>query len=155
MDQKKLSAIILLDMSKAFDSISHKILLAKLQDVGASHSTIQWFRSYLNERRQVVKITSAVSEPLSLVSGVPQGSILGLLLFNIYTNDLSTAPKKCSIDCYVDDTKLLLTFSLNEKQSAVEDVNEDLTFVRNWCFDNYLLMNPTKTKLMVFEDRRF
>ena len=78
IDQKKLSAIVLLDMSKAFDSISHKILLAKLQDVGASYSVIQWFRSYLSERRQVVRINSIISEALPLVSGVPQGSILAL-----------------------------------------------------------------------------
>ena len=68
MDQRKLTAITLLDLSKAFDSISHKILLTKLEDVGASFSSIQWFRSYLSERRQVVKINSAVSEPLSLVN---------------------------------------------------------------------------------------
>ena len=154
MDKKKLTAITLLDMSKAFDSISHKILLMKLQDVGASHSCIQWFRSYLNERRQVVRINSTISEPLPLVSGVPQGSILGPLLFSIYINDLPSAARNCSSQCYVDDTKLHVSFQIKDKQSAISDMNEDLLNVRNWCFKNHLLLNPTKTKLMVFGSRQ-
>jgi hypothetical protein len=84
IDQKQLSAIVISDMSKAFDSISHKTLLAKLQDVGAFYSVIQWFRSYLSERRQVVRINSIISEALPLVSGVPQGSIL-VHSFSIFT----------------------------------------------------------------------
>lgn len=64
MDKKKLTAVVFLDMSKAFDSINHEILISKLQDVGASASTLEWFRSYLTDRKQVVKIYSATSEPL-------------------------------------------------------------------------------------------
>ena len=150
----KLTAITLLDMRKAFDSISHKILLTKLQDAGASHSCIQWFRSYLSERRQVVRINSTVSEPLPLVSGVPQGSIPGPLLFSIYINDLPSVARNCSSQCYVDDTKLLVSFQIKDKQSAISDMNEDLLNVRNWCFKNHLLLNPTKTKLMVFGSRQ-
>ena len=154
MDKKKLTAIILLDMSNAFDSISNMIMLKKLQDVGASRSLIQWFASYLSERHQVVKINSAFSEPLPLVSGVPQGSILGPLLFSIYINDLPSVSMKCSSQCYVDDTKLLVSFQVQDKQSAISDLNEDLLNVRNWCFNNYLLLNPTKSKLMVFGSRQ-
>ena len=150
MDKKKLTAIILLDMSNAFDSISNMIMLKKLQDVGASRSLIQWFASYLSERHQVVKINSAFSQPLPLVSGVPQGSILGPLLFSIYINELPSV----SMKCYVDDTKLLVSFQVQDKQSAISDLNEDLLYVRNWCFNNYLLLNPTKSKLMVFGSRQ-
>ena len=69
--------MVLLDMSKAFDSISHEILLLKLKDVGASNTCLQWFRSYLSDRQQVVRINSTLSESLPLSTGVPQGSILG------------------------------------------------------------------------------
>ena len=76
-DQKKVTAVILLDMSKAFDSINHNILLAKLEDVGVSSRCLGWFKSYLSERHQAVRIKSTLPEKLPVVSRVPQGSILG------------------------------------------------------------------------------
>lgn len=142
-------------MRNAFDSISHKILLTKLQDVSASLPIIQWFCSYLSEKRQVVRIDSAVSEPHPLVSGIPQRSILGPLLFSIYTNVLPSVSKKCSSPCYVHNTELLVSFQVKDKQTAISGLNEDLlNGVRNWCFNNYLLLTLTKTKLMVFGSRQ-
>ena len=73
-DESKLTAMVLLDLSKAFDSVSHEILLLKLKDVGASNTCLQWFHSYLSDRQQVVKIKSTLSDPLLLCTGVPQGS---------------------------------------------------------------------------------
>ena len=105
IDNKQLTAVVLLDMSKAFDSIDHKILLAKLKDVSTSSSAAKWFRSYLTSRYQVVRIYTAVSEHLQVVS-----SILGLLRFRVYVNDLPVAPQHCPAQCYVDDTKLLMSF---------------------------------------------
>ena len=154
IDQKKVTAVILLDMSKAFDSINHNILLAKLEDVGVSSTCLAWFKSYLSERYQAVRINSTLSEKLPVVSGVPQGSILGPLLFSIYVNDLPSAAKKCSSESYVDDTKLLLSFRINDSNTALTDLNEDLIRMRNWCFDNLLLLNPDKTKLMVYGSRQ-
>ena len=136
-------------MSKAFDSIDHELLISKLEDVGV----YLWFRSYLSNRKQVVKIHSTKSELLPVVSGVPQGSILGPLLFSIYVNDLPSIPEKCKSNSYVDDTKLSISFHLQNKQGAIEDMNEDLLKVQNWCFNNLLLLNPKKTKLMVFGSR--
>ena len=103
-------------MRKAFDSVDHQILLRKLQDVGPSASVLQWFNSYLTNRYQVVRIHSTVSDPIPIEYGVPQGSILGPLLFSIYVNDQPEAPRNCSTECYVDDTKLFVSFHLQDTQ---------------------------------------
>ena len=122
--------------------------LSSCLDVGVSSTCLAWFKSYLSERYQAVRINSTLSEKLPVVSGVPQGSILGPLLFSIYVNDLPSAAKNCSSESYVDDTKLLLSFRINDSNTALTDLNEDLIRMRNWCFDNLLLLNPDKTKLM-------
>ena len=138
-------------MSKAFDSVDHQMLLTKLQDVGASTSVLQWLNSYLTNRYEVVRIHSAVSDPLPIEYGVPQGSILGPLLFSIYINDFPEAPRNCSTEWYVDDTRLFLSQDIRR---IVKEMNEDLLRVRNWCFRNRLLLNPDKTKLIVFGSRQ-
>ena len=108
MDSKKISAVVLLDMSKAFDSIRHDILLSKLKKVGISNNAISWFESYLSNRKQVVRIGNTTSEICHLNYGVPQGTILSPVLFTLYVNDLLTVPKHCQAMGYVDDTKLFL-----------------------------------------------
>lgn len=154
IDQKMLTSVVFLDMSKAFDSVNHETLILKLRDVGASDPVIQWFGSYLNDRRQVVRIHSTLSEPLPIVCGVPQGSILGPLLFSIYTNDLSSAPQNCSVQSYVDDTKLVISFKMKDTVNAFADLRVDLHRIGQWCSNNHLLLNPSKTKLMVFGSRQ-
>ena len=150
IDDKKLTVCVL-----AFDNVDHQILLRKIQSVGASTSALKWFNSYFTNRYQVVRTThSSVSDPLPVKFGVPQGSILGPLLFSIYVNDLPEVPRHCSAECYADDTKLLVSFNLHDSQGIVQEMNEDLLQVRNWCFGNGLLLNPDKTKLIVFGSRQ-
>ena len=91
----------------------------------------------------MVCINAALSEALPVVCGVSQGSMLRALLFSIYINDLSAASETCSSACYIDDTKLILS-------STAVKINDDLQLIRDWCFENYLLLNPDDSKLMVF-----
>ena len=118
--------------------------------LGWAPSAISWFNSYLSQRSQVVGINAALSDALPVMCGVPQGSVLGALLFSIYVNDLPAVSEVCSTACYVDDTKLILSFTVNESHAAEGKINADIQRIRDWCFENYLLLNPDKTKLMVF-----
>ena len=149
MDEKKISILVLMDMSKAFDSVSHDMLLFKLRSLGVSPSALEWFKSYLKGRYQYVRIGDVVSQSLPVAYGVPQGSILGPVLFTVYINDLLTVPKLCQTACYVDDSKLYLKFKTDELCNAVSAVNSDLNEICRWCCHNSLLMNPDKTKLLV------
>lgn len=150
MDQKKLTALVLIDLSKAFDSICHEILLKKLEDIGASPSATRWFRSYISGRSQYVKIGPSKSTSQVITHGVPQGSILSPLLFSIYTNDLPKATNDCLLESYVDDSKVLLSFSTNNKLEAKAKLEEDLIRVTSWCCSNSLLINADKTKFLLF-----
>ena len=106
MDNKKISALVLIDLSKGFDSISHSIVLKKLSYIGASQDTVKWFRSYLTGRAQKVLIGSSLSTALSITHGLPQGAILSPLLFCIYTNDLPTVTQTCDLNSFVDHSKI-------------------------------------------------
>ena len=139
MDKSRLSALILLNLSKAFDSISHSILLHKLS----------WFSSYLTGKSQRVRIGSTVSSPLSVTHGVPQGAILSPLLFCIYLNDLPLAPQTCHLESYVDDSKVYLSFPIREMDHATQILEEDLYRVTKWCSENQLRINPDKTKFLL------
>jgi len=125
MDSKKLSIIIIvLDMSKAFDSIRHDILLSKLQNLDFSQGALDWFQSYLSNRQQCP------------------------VLFTIYVNDLLSVPKRFLSASYVDDCKLHLSFSPAEMTTSISAVNEDLMRISQWCCKNSLLINPDKTKVL-------
>ena len=107
---------------------------------------MEWFRSYLMDRNQRVRIGCEVSDPRQVAYGVPQGSILGPALFNIYINDLPAVPNPCSLKSYVDDSHL--SFPVQETATAVEHLSEDLQRIAAWCTHS-LLINPDKTKLLL------
>ena len=149
VDAKKVTLVVLLDLSKAFDSIDHVTLLAKLQALGASRASLDWFKSYLSERLQCVRIGAETSSLQGISHGVPQGSILGPALFTIYLNNFPSIPDVCSLESYVDDSKLYLSFPVAEASNMIQQINNDLKKIASWCCYNSLLINPEKTKLLV------
>ena len=111
IDELKVTAALLLDLSKAFDSIQHEVLLKKFHNLGGADDALKWFASYLTGRKQCTRVNNSLSNPLTVKHGVPQGSILGPLLFKLYINDLPTACAHCKVKSYVDDSKLYASFS--------------------------------------------
>ncbi|KAL0883669.1 hypothetical protein ABMA27_015794 [Loxostege sticticalis] len=140
---------IFCDLSKAFDCVDHETLLKKLKHYGVSISSLNLFKSYLSSRTQKVFINGAESSGAPLTMGVPQGSILGPLLFLIYINDLPYFVKDlCEIVLFADDTSLI--FKTKRGQETFDDVNNALSHVLNWFTVNNLLLNATKTKCIKF-----
>ena len=154
MNNKMLTLMVLLDLSKAFDSTDHAKLLVKLRSLGVSCTALEWFRSYMHDRQQYIRIGSEMSGMCQSTHGVPQGSILGPALFNVYINDMPGVPDYCSLEPYVDDSKLHLSFLVKDIDGAARKITEDLRKVAAWCCQNSLLINPDKTKLLLIGTRQ-
>ena len=147
MNDGNINLAVLLDFKKAFDVVDHDILCEKLAIYGFDNTAISFFKSYLSERTQQVQIGNVYSEKLHIKYGVPQGSILGPLLFILYINDLPLYMKNCCIDMYADDSTLHL--SCDNFKSLQSKVQEDLFQVEKWCNDNCMFINANKTKFMI------
>ena len=154
IDEKKVTAVLMLDLSKAFDSIDHQRLLEKLQKLNVSDLTLAWFQSYLTDRTQRVLIQNSLSDSLTIKHGLPQGSIFGPLLFNIYINDLPSVCQNCNVKSYVDDSKLYVSFSNKDVNGGLDKLKQYLFQVASWCCENRLLINPGKTEFCVFGSNR-
>ena len=141
LDKSKLAGALLTDLSKAFDCLNHGLLIAKLEAYGFDHKSLSYINSYLSGRKQRTKVNNSFSSWTDIKSGIPQGSVLGPLLFNIYLNDIFYFVNENNLTNYADDNT-----------PYVIDSNTD-TLIHNlvikWFNDNYFKMNPDKCRLII------
>ena len=150
LDNNNFACGIFIDLQKAFDTVDHKILLRKLEHYGIRGIANGWFKSYLSNRQQFVSINGYDSKKQNVKFGVPQGSVLGPLLFLIYINDLHFAMKFSTTHHFADDTNLLIidkTMKKNQKK-----INIDLKLLCRWLKANKISLNASKTELIIFRD---
>ena len=148
-NEGKTTKAIFIDFRKAFDTINHQILLNKLTKIGLKTNTIDWFKNYLTDRTQQTLANGVLSNPIRVTCGVPQGSILGPLLFIIYINDIGTCLNYADLQLYADDTVLYIPDPMNTGDTT-DFLNSDLKRLAKWCAGNKLTINTKKTKAMNF-----
>ncbi len=151
MENDEIVAVGFLDLSKCFDSIDHSLLLFKLTKYGIHGAELGWFRDYLSGRSQCVCSNGEISDFNSISLGVPQGSILGPILFLLYINDLPSAIKKCSVNLFADDT--MFYASSSDPASAMLDLQEDINNSADWFRINRLSINTKKSCVQQIKSR--
>ena len=147
IDRGNINAVVFLDLKKAFDTVDHNILLSKLEYYGITGLTLNWFNSYLNNRTQTCTLNNCTSSKALVRCGVPQGTILGPLLFLLYINDLPKCLIYSQPRMYADDTSI--TFASNDINRINECVSSDLCNIHNWLSANKLTLNMTKTEFLL------
>ena len=145
----KLVGLVLMDLQKAFDTVDHCVLMHKLEAMGVSCTS--WFYSYLSGRKQCVEVDGLRSDLRDISCGVPQGSILGPLLFLVYINDMYRSVQ-CQLSLYADDSALM--FSHSDANVIAERLGRELSSCRKWLIDNRLSLHVGKTECIVFGTKR-
>ena len=143
---------VFIDLSKAFDCLNHDLLIAKLDAYGFTRLALTYIRSYLRDRKQRVKMNGSYSEWRNINHGVPQGSVLGPLLFNIYINDLFISVSNSLICNYADDTTIYVSDYRNEE--IIRKLEIDTAILSEWFRDNSMKVNAEKCHLMFFSNTK-
>ena len=150
-EKKEFTLAVFLDLSKAFDTIDHCILLKKLEYYGIRGIALEWFASYLSDRQQYVEYNGVASENMTITCGVPQGSVLGPLLFILYMNDIASAIQNSNGILFADDTTIHASGS--DINQLYRLMNRDLSIISDWFKANKLSLNVSKTYYVLFKNR--
>ena len=157
MDDGRFTALTLLDLSVAFDTIDHTILLRRLCNwFGVSWKELDWFKSYITGRSERIKLGNCLSSRSDLSFWVPQGSVLGPLLFTLYATPLSSLVSGHAIPhhLYADDSQLYVSFSSGDSAAALNGLQSCLASVQSWMSTNKLKLNPDKTEFFLIGNER-
>ena len=149
LDNNQLVGAVLMDLSKAFDCIPHELLIAKLAAYGFENDSLKFFLSYLKGRKQSVNIKGTMSPYMDILAGVPQGSILGPVIFNIFINDMANIFDKCSLNNFADDNTL--DFHASSLSELKINLETDSQKAIDWFGRNHMIANPDKFKAIIIE----
>lgn len=150
IDKRRTSIMISLDLSKAFDTVNHKILLAKLEHYGIRSKAYELLEDFLNNRVQYVKVNNAISFIGHLKRGIPQGTQKGPTLFSIYTNDMKELETHSRILKFADDTVLVFDIDPSQLEEASKQIHEDITLINEYYENNRLTLNLKKAQALIF-----
>ena len=157
MGRGNVTALTLLDLSAAFDTIDHRLLLDRLEEWFCIRGdALRWVGSCLSDRCQLISIQGKLSIPMSFIFSVPQGSVLGPLLFILYTTPLSqiiTKFEDLQYHLYADDTQIFTSFHTSNHSYKIKSLQECLASVQDWMFTNKLKLNPDKTEFMLIGNK--
>ena len=149
IEDNEVTLMVFLDFSKAFDTVNHRLLLEKLKILGFDSSALNWIKSYLSNRFQMVKVGDTFSEWKQIKNGVPQGSILGPLLFTILTSDMRKCFRFGNYHEYADDTNEYLNTTVENLNDSIQNINQDMKRVGEYCKNNILKLNEGKCEFMI------
>lgn len=153
LDKRKAAICIFIDFQKAFDTVNHKLLLKKMHFYGIRGHILDWFESYLSDRKQSVLYNNVLSESLNITHGVPQGSVLGPVLFLLYINDLSKIFSDLNVLLFADDSSLYLIG--DDLKSMIIQTNTELDRFYDWVLCNRLSVHLDKTKYIIVTNKKY